>query len=307
MIETFKEIIDMFDKDGKKQKVVIANATDDVSIEVAVRIREMDLGDSILVGDADQISKELEKVGQNIADFEVVDAKTDEETAFKAVEQIRLGNGDVILKGHIQTGTLLRAVLNNDTGIKKDKWLSHTAILEIPNHKVMGIADGALNISPDLNQKKVIIQNAVGMFNKLGYERPKVAVLEANEVVNPRIPTSIEAEKLMHMQQRGEITDCVIDGPISMDIASNKKLADAKGYESEVAGDADIYIGSHITVLSVFAKTLQVFLGAKFVGIIFGATVPIVNISRASSAEEKITSIITALVLNQQEAKEYVS
>lgn len=306
MINTFEEIIDLFDKDAKKQKVVIANATDDVSIEVAVKIREMDLGSSVLVGDADQIAVEFEKAGQDITDFEVIDAKTDEEAAFKAVEQIRLGNGDILLKGHIQTGTLLRAVLNNETGIKKDKWLSHTAVLELPNRKVMGVADGALNISPNLDQKKVIIQNAVGMFNKLGYERPKVAILEANEVVNPRIPTSIEAEELMHMQQRAEITDCVIDGPISMDIASSKEFADAKGYESEVAGDADIYIGSHITVLSVFAKTLQVFLGAKIVGIIFGATVPIVNISRASSAEEKVTSIVTALVLNQQEAKKYV-
>lgn len=306
MINNFEEIIDLFDKGAKKQKVVIANATDDVSIEVAVKIREMDLGNSVLVGDADQISIEFEKVGQDIADFEVIDAKTDEEAAFKAVEQIRLGNGDILLKGHIQTGTLLKAVLNNETGIKKDEWLSHTAILELPNRKVMGVADGALNISPDLDQKKVIIQNAVGMFNKLGYKRPKVAILEANEVVNPRIPTSIEAEELMHMQQRGEITDCVIDGPISMDIASSKELADAKGYESEVAGDADIYIGSHITVLSVFAKTLQVFLGAKIVGIIFGASVPIVNISRASSAEEKVTSIVAALVLNQQEAKKYV-
>lgn len=307
MIETFEDIVNRFDKNAPKQKVVIANAADDVSIEVAVKVREMNLGDSILVGNRNEIAAELEKVGQDVSDFEVVDAESDEDAAFKAVEKIRLGHGDLILKGHIQTGTLLRAVLNSETGIKKDEWLSHTAILEVPGRKVMGFADGALNIFPSLDEKKVIIENAVGMFNKLGYERPKVAILEANEEVNPRIPTSIEAEELMHMQQRGEIENCVIDGPISMDIASSKELAEAKGYESEVAGDADIYIGPHITVLSVIAKTLQVFLNAKMVGIIFGATVPIVNISRASSAEEKITSIVTALVLNQQEAKEDVS
>jgi phosphate butyryltransferase len=307
MIETFQDIINRFDKNAEKQTVVIANAIDDVSVEVAMRIREMDLGDSILVGDAEKVAHELKKAEQNPDDYEVIDAKDDVEAAFKAVEQIRLGNGHIILKGALQTGTLLKAVLNSETGIKKDEWLSHAAILELPNRKIMGIADGALNISPSLEEKKVIIENAVGMFNKLGYERPKVAILEANEEVNPRIPTSIEAEELMQMQERGEIENCVIDGPISMDIASSKEIAEAKGYNSEVAGDADIYIGSHITVLSVFAKTLQVFLGAKLVGIIFGATVPIVNISRASSAEEKITSIVTALVLNQQEAKNYVN
>lgn len=307
MIKKFEEIIAMFDKNGEKQKIVIANATDDVSIEVAVKVREMNLGESVLVGDIDQIVIELDKVGMNIEDFEVIDATTDDDAAFKAVEQIRQGNGDILLKGHIQTGTLLKAVLNSDTGIKKDQWLSHTAILEIPGHKVMGVADGALNISPDIYQKKVIIQNAVGMFNKLGYQCPKVAILEANEVVNPRISSSIEAEELMQMQQRGEITNCVIDGPISMDIALSKELADAKEYQSEVAGDADIFIGSNITVLSVMAKTLQVFLKAKIIGIIFGATVPIVNISRSSSTEEKVTSIVTALVLNQQEVKRHVN
>ncbi|MEQ7301930.1 phosphate acyltransferase [Enterococcus avium] len=295
-MKNFAELKKRFRNSRELKTIVVVNAVDQVSIQAAIMAKNQDLAKSILVGDTVKIRELLLENRNDAEDFEIISAETPEIAAEISINLIREGHGEALLKGHIQTGTLLKAVVNNENGIKEGPLLSHVTLLQIPGYqKLLGFTDGAMVLFPDFSQKKLLLENAVTLFHKLGYEKPKVGIIEANELIHPKITTSLEAEQLMQLQRSGEITGCVIQGPISFDLATDPAAVEAKQYTGAVKGDADILLAPNITVANVMVKALQTFGRAKTAGIVLGAKCPIILVSRASSAEEKVTSMMLAL------------
>lgn len=300
MINNFSEITVRIKKQQSNAVVAMVNAVDEHSIQTAIIAKQEHGVDSILVGDQEKIKTLLERYNKANLDFSIVHANSPAEAGQEAVKLIHSGDAHILMKGHLQTGDLIRPVLNKETGLRESDTLSHVALLDIPKyHKILGITDAGLMLSPNFEQKKKIIENALTIFHALGYERPKIGIIEANEEVNQKVPSSLEAEQLMILQQRNEIQNCVIDGPISVDVALDAESASYKEYKSEVAGDADILVGPNITVVSALTKALVTFGEAKVAGFIVGAKCPIINNSRSTPIEEKVDSILIALVIHE--------
>ena len=217
-----------------------------------------------------------------------------------AMKAVRDGEVDCIMKGHLETGDLMKAVLNRETGIRRGNALSLIAMMESPYyHKLFAVTDVGLMTYPTLEQKKAIIENAVGMFQTLGIQCPKVAVLSATEHVNPAMPQSVDAAALKEMNIQGELNHCIVEGPISYDLCMDSAAAALKGYESPVAGDPDILVVPDIMAGNILAKSLTCTGGAKTCGTVVGAQVPILLNSRSAAVEDKYLSIILAAVVGR--------
>ncbi|HSL93909.1 MAG TPA: bifunctional enoyl-CoA hydratase/phosphate acetyltransferase, partial [Bacillota bacterium] len=223
------------------------------------------------------------------------------EAAKAAVKLVKDGKAQMLMKGLVGTADILRAVLDRENGLRTDKILSHVAILEVPAyHKLLFMTDGGQNIAPDLAQKKEITQNAVDMARALGNPRPKVAALAALELVNPKMPATVDARALMEMAQSGELENCIVEGPIAFDGAISAEAAAHKGMKSEVAGDVDVLVVPFIEVGNVLYKSLVYLANTRVAGLIAGASAPIVLTSRSDSHEAKLLSIAAASVIASQ-------
>jgi len=251
----------------------------------------------VLTGKRKQIKSLSSELGYLPDDDSIIDAKNDKECAEAAVSLIKHGKAGALMKGMLDTGTLLKAVLNKDSGIRASGTLSHLAILETPGyHKLIGITDGGMIPHPSLPQKADIVRNTVKFYKRIGYKNPKIAALCASESVNPKILETVEAAALQKMCSNGELGNCVLEGPLSFDIAISRESADIKGFVSDISGETDILLVPSITVGNVLAKGLIYCAGAKMAGIILGAKVPIVLTSRGASAEEKLLSIMLSIL-----------
>jgi phosphate butyryltransferase len=246
-------------------------------------------------------AKILEIVTQNAFSARIVAAETEEECAAIGVKMVRAGEIDFLMKGHLQTRTFLRAVVDREKGIAASGLLSHVALNEIPAYqKLLLTTDGGMVTAPSKEEKKTLIAHGIEVMNKIGVAKPKVGLLAAAETVNPKISSSVEAEEIMREIQSEAPESCWIDGPISLDLALSKEVAAIKHYESSVAGDADIVVGPDITTMNVLGKSLTVLAGAKMAGLIMGASVPIVMVSRGSTEEEKVYSILVAMYCSKR-------
>lgn len=292
IFRTFDDLVNHVQSSGRKKKVVLAAAHDEHALEAVLFADKNNIAEPILVGDKPIIQKMLSDLNADTNKYEIYHTEDDVSAAKKSVELIRSGVGDFLMKGKLQTADLLREVVNKETGLSLGKPMSHVAMQEIPNYpKLIAVTDGGMMTYPDLQGKKSIIENAVSVFNKMGYEKPKVAVLAAVEVVNPKMPEAVDADALKKMNEDGTIKNCIIEGPISYDLAMNKESSVIKGYESPVAGDADILIVPNITAGNILGKSLIYSAGAKMAGFVVGAKVPIVLTSRGASTEEKYLSL----------------
>jgi len=276
-----------------QRTLVVAAAHDQHTLE-AVYAAAKELGTRyILVGDREKIISISEELGVSPDPGAIADGIDDPGCASIAVDLIRNGSGNALMKGMIDTGTLLKAVLNKDSGIRGSGTLSHLALLESPGyHKLIGVTDGGMIPSPTPEQKVDIVKNAVGFFNDIGYTKPKVAALCASESVSPKIQETVDAAELQAMCRKGELGDCLLEGPISFDLAVSKESAEIKGFKSEISGETDILLVPNITVGNVFVKGQIYWAGAKMAGCIVGAEVPVVLVSRGASSEEKLLSIL---------------
>ena len=293
VIKNFDELIKKVQSFEGKKKVAVAAAHDEHALEAVFHAVENNIIEPVLIGDKEKIKQIAAKLGKAVSDDSIIETADDNEAAAKAVELARNGQVDFIMKGKLQTADLLRAVVDKEKGLRTGKVMSHVSIQEVPTyHKLIITTDGGMMMYPDLEQKKKIIENAVGVLHSLGYENPKVGVLAAVETVNPKMPESVDGGKLKEMNQNGEITGCIVEGPISYDLAMNKESAEIKGYSSPVAGDPDILIVPNITAGNILGKCLVYSAGAKMAGFIVGAKVPIVLTSRGSSSEEKYLSLV---------------
>ncbi len=273
---------------------------EDVDVLSAVEAsRKEGIAKAYLVGDADKIAKAVSSVGADLSNFEVVDEKGGEAAAsLKAVELVSSGKAEILMKGMVKTANFLRAVLNKEKGLRSGSLLSHVYIHEVENYdRIFFISDPAFNMYPDLQAKVSIVDNVVKLAHAFGVACPKVAALAAVEVVNPEMPPTLDAGILTQMNRRGQIRDCVIDGPLALDNAVSEESAKHKGIVSDVAGHADILLVPDIESGNMLAKAIVYFARNKTAGIVLGARAPIVLTSRADSSETKLLSIASAVAL----------
>ena len=281
------------------REAVVAVAHDEHTLQAVFAARRDGLIRPILVGRRNEIRSIARSLGEELSPEQIVDAQDDLECAARSVALIREGKGDILIKGMLQTGTLLKAVVHRETGIRASQVMSHVAILDVPRyHKLLFITDGGMVVAPNLEQKGHILKNAVDFCRFLGYERPKAAALCAVETVNPAMPETGDALSLKEAGERGEFGPCIVEGPISLDLATDREAALVKGYHSPVAGDADILLVPAIAVGNVLGKALYGLAGGQMAGVVLGAAVPITINSRGATPEEKYYSILLCAAMD---------
>lgn len=295
VIRNFDQLIKQVASFKEKKKVAVVAAHEEHTLEAVFKAKEDNIVEPILIGCKEKIKEIMEKNNYTLEDEAIIDILDERQAAYKAVELVKENKVNSIMKGKIQTADLLKAVVDKERGIRTGRLMTHFAILEVPTyHKLLVITDGGMVMYPNLEQKKDIIQNAVDVLLSLGYEKPKVGVLAAVEKVNPKMQETVDAAELKKMAEEGELTNCIVEGPISYDIAMNKESASIKGFDSPVVEDVDILIPPNIATGNILAKALVYSANAKMAGIIVGAKVPIILTSRGSSSEEKYLSIVLA-------------
>jgi phosphotransacetylase len=251
----------------------------------------------ILVGPTAKIEEIAREAGIAIGKAEIIEAPHSHASAAKAVELVRQGKAELLMKGSLHTDELLGAVVARETGLRTARRISHVFVMDVPTyHKVLIITDAAINIAPALEDKADICQNAVDLCVSLGLQRPKVAVLAAVETVNSKMPATLDAAALCKMADRGQITNCIIDGPMAFDNAISKQAAITKGIESEVAGDPDILLVPDLEAGNILAKQLIFLANADSAGLVLGARVPVILTSRADSVRSRIASCAVAVL-----------
>ncbi|MBU9724096.1 MULTISPECIES: bifunctional enoyl-CoA hydratase/phosphate acetyltransferase [Bacillaceae] len=296
---TLDELLNKVKNLKENRKIVIAHAIDESLFLAAKQAIEEKLASFVFIGPLEQMERLKEDAGFTQEDdkhITWVDAESDTESAKKAVQLVSNGEGDVLMKGMLSTSKLLKAVLHKEYGLRSGKILSHIAGFSIPNReKILFLSDAAMNINPTLQEKVQILQNAVDVVNRMGLNEPKVAAIAAVETVNPAMEATTDAASLTMMNRRGQITNCIVDGPLGLDNAISKEAAKQKGITSEVGGSADILIVPTIEVGNTLYKSLTYFGGATVGGMIIGAKAPIVLTSRADSVQSKLFSMAMAV------------
>lgn len=294
--KTLKELeSQVFKKASKKRVVAVAEAGDAHVLEAVRDAVKAGLVEALLYGDKAKTEEKLRVIGENPADYELIDCPSPEESALQAGIATREGRADFIMKGLIQTGTLLKNLFREEAGFRAGRLISHMNLMELPTyHKLLALTDAAVNLTPGLDQKKDILMNAVDTLARMGITNPKVAVLSSAETVNEKLPDSVEAASLKAMNQAGEIGGCIVEGPISYDLAICREAAETKGYDSPVAGDADLLLCPGIVVGNTLLKALRHSAGALTAGLVVGGRVPVVLTSRASSAADKYRTMVMA-------------
>jgi len=280
---------------GPRKKLVLAAANDQHSLGAVIRAWKDNIIDPILVGDEAEIHSICSLNNYDITGLRIIDEHETEKSVETAVKMVSGKQADILMKGKIGSATLLRCVLNKEWGLRTGNLLSHFALFEVDTYqKVIAVTDVAMNIAPTLHDKIAIVNNSVACLNRLGYKMPKVAVLGAVEMVNENMQATLDAALLSKMNQRDQIKNCIIDGPLAFDNAVSLESAQLKGIKSEVAGDTDLLLMPDIEVGNVLYKSLVFFAKAKVASIILGAMVPIVLTSRSDSEQAKFDSILLA-------------
>jgi len=280
---------------GARKKLVLAAANDQHSLGAVIRAWKDNIIDPILVGDEEEIHTICSLNNYDITGVRIINEPDAEKSVEIAVKMVSSRQADILMKGKIGSAILLRCVLNKEWGLRTGNLLSHFALFEVDTYqKVIAVTDVAMNIAPTLHDKIAIVNNSVDCLNRLGYEMPKVAVLGAVEMVNENMQATLDAALLSKMNQRDQIKNCIIDGPLAFDNAVSLESAQLKGIKSEVAGDTDLLLMPDIEVGNVLYKSLVFFAKAKVASIILGAMVPIVLTSRSDSEQAKFDSILLA-------------
>lgn len=297
MAKSFKDLLELAKNRGPK-KISVAVAQDHEVLSAVKHATELGIVDPILVGDKEKIIEISKEINFDLTNIEIIDEKDGAKGCRIATELVSSGNAHILMKGLIDTGIIMKQVLDNEIGLRTGNVISHVAVFDVPTyHKIFFVTDAAMNIAPDLQQKKEILENAVVLAKSLDIDCPKVAVIAAKEKVSPKMEATVHAKELADMNKRGEITGCLVDGPLALDNAVSKESAILKGIHSEVAGDADILLAPTIEAGNVLYKALTFLGNAKSAGLIIGTKAPIVLTSRADNEEAKLNSIALAVLM----------
>lgn len=297
MIRNFSEVLKKA-KENEIKTVAVAVAQDEHVLEAVKEANENGIANAILVGDKQGIIEIAKKIDMNLQNIDIIHELDNKKAAIKAVECVSSGKADMVMKGLVDTATFLRAVLNKEIGLRSGKLMSHVAVFEIPKYdRLILITDAAFNMYPELNEKIDILKNAVTVAHSLGIDEPKAAPICAVEVVNPKMPATLDAAALSQMNARGQIKGCIVDGPLATDNALSEEAAKHKKISGPVAGNADILLMPNIEAGNVMYKTLAFTTESKNGGLLVGTTAPVIVTSRADSAETKLNSIALAALV----------
>ena len=301
MTKTFDDLLWKVNSCDKK-KLAVSVAQDKAVLEAVKAAKERNIADSILVGDEEKIREIGASLEMNMDDYEVIDVKDNTEASLTAVKLVHDGKADMYMKGLLDTKTFLKSVLDKEVGLRTGKPLSHVCVFEIPgiNH-LLFLTDVAFMPYPSLEEKKCMLEYAIEVAHACGVDCPKVAPLAAVEVVNPKMPATVDAAELTRMVDEGEIKGCIIDGPLSMDIALYKEAAEEKGaLGRKVAGDADILLFPDIHAGNLVYKTIVHMVNCKNGNILTGTQAPVILTSRSDDCETKVNSIALAAVVAEE-------
>jgi phosphotransacetylase len=276
----------------------VAHPCDASSLAGAVEAAEKGLIVPILVGPVAKITDVAMASGIDLSKFQIVDTAHSNASAAKAVELIRNGSAQILMKGSLHTDELMSAAVARETGLRTGRRISHVFIMDVPTyHKVLFVTDGAINIAPTLEDKVDICQNAIDLAIAVGVKKPKVAILAAVETVTSKMPATIDAASLCKMAERRQITGGILDGPLAFDNAISKQAAETKGIHSSVAGDPDILLVPDLEAGNILAKQLSFLAKADSAGMVLGARVPVILTSRADSVRSRIASCAVAMLV----------
>ena len=271
----------------------------DVALKGTVEAAVEGLIEPTLIGDEAAIKALAAKIGVDVSGYPILDCETERKAAELGVAMCRSGNAQAMMKGSLHTDELMKAAMKADTGLRTNKRITHVFIMDTPAYsRTVLITDAAINITPDLEDKVHIVQNAIDLAHALGIPEPKVALLSAIETVNPKIKSTLDAAALCKMADRGQITGGILDGPLAFDTAVSTKAAKIKGLVSPVTGQADILVVPDLESGNMLAKQLEYLVCAQLAGIVLGARVPTILTSRADSAETRLTSCAVAVLLH---------
>lgn len=295
MINTFHDLVEKTQQRPVKSRMAVAGAHEKHTIESVIRAKKDGLCEPVLVGIESEIRSLLAAESESPDDYAIVPAEDGADSARKAIALIRDGRAEILMKGAMETGPLMKEVINKEHGLNRGVRCSLIGLYEIPNYpKILAIGDVGMNTYPNMEGKRDILIGAVELLHSLGLACPKAAVLSAVEKVNPKMPDTVDGDALKTMWKNGELPECIVEGPISFDLATRPEAAAIKHYDSPVAGDADILIVPDIVSGNVLAKALTGFAMAKTAGIVVGAAAPIVLSSRSAQVEDKYYSIALA-------------
>ena len=304
-MRNFKEVI-QFAKERGPKVVSVACCQDEEVLIAIENARKEGIIEAILVGDLEKTQEIASKIKINLENYEIIDIKDLSQASLKAVELVSEKKADIVMKGLVDTSIILKSVLNKEVGLRgeKGKVLSHVAVFDVDGFdRLLFITDCAMNIYPDLETKKQIIENACVVAHALDLEVPKVAIICAKEKVDEKMKNTVHAKSLEDMYKANEITGCIVGGPFGLDNAISKEAAKHKGINHAVAGNADILLVPTIESGNVLYKSLVFFAKAQNAGVIVGAKAPIILTSRADSAETKLNSIALSVLMASKEAQ----
>jgi phosphate butyryltransferase len=301
MFESLNKLVDAARSRGPTRIAVAAGHDPDV-ITALRDAEELRLAEGIMVGDAQKICSMARAIGFKVSESQVIDEPSEPAAARRAIGLVRDGQADLLMKGKIGTATLIKAVLDKDTGLRGTRLLSQVIVFEIPGfNRLMLMTDAAISIAPTLAQKADICRNAIAVAHALGIKKPNVAVLCALEVVNPDMPATVDAAALASMNRRGQITGAYIEGPIALDVPLSRFAAERKAIDSPIVENTDIFIAPNIEAGNILYRAILYFAKGESGGIVVGAQVPLILLSRAESPETKIRSIaIGALIADAE-------
>ena len=294
-MKSFKEIQTQIKEEGRKRIIAVAAAEDEPVLRAVVKAKEEGLCDAILVGDEEKIRSIMREQGFS-SSFKIIHEENPKEAALIAASLVREKEADILMKGLVDSKSLLQAVLHKEKGLAMGNLISHVAVFEVAGFdRLLFVTDAAMNIHPDLMEKKKILENAVEFIRTLGIPCPKVAVICAVEMVNSAMQATLDAAALSKMNDRGQIKHCVVDGPLALDNALSPEAAKHKNIQSPVAGEADLFLMPDIESGNVFYKALTYTTKSKTGGLLLGARAPVVMTSRADSFESKLHAITLAV------------
>ena len=297
-MKNFKEIINLARERGPKTISVACCQDKEVLMAVEMARKER-IANSILIGDIEKTKEIAKEIDLDLSNYELIHIEDLSEASLKSVELVSQGKADMVMKGLVDTSIILKAVLDKEKGLRTNNVLSHVAVFDIEYYdRLLFITDAAMNLAPELNVKKQIIENACTVAHSLDIEIPKVAVLCAKEKVNPKMKDTVDAKELEEMCNRGEITGCIVGGPFALDNAVSIEAAKHKGITHPVAGQADILLAPDIEAGNILYKSLVFFSKSKNAGVIVGAKAPIILTSRADSEETKLNSVALGVLMS---------
>ncbi|MFO1242725.1 MAG: bifunctional enoyl-CoA hydratase/phosphate acetyltransferase [Rickettsiales bacterium] len=284
-------------KGMKPLRVAVVHPADVLSLAGAVEAAQQGVIEPVLVGPEQKIRKVAADAHIDLDSYEIVSTSHSHAAAEKAVELARAGKVEALMKGKLHTDELMTAVIDKEKGLRTGRRMSHVFVLDVPSYpKPLFLTDAAINVRPNLMEKKDIVQNAIDLFQALKLGVPKVAILSAVETVNEKLPSTLDATALCKMAERGQITGGLLDGPLAFDNAISREAAAIKGIRSEVAGNADILVVPDVESGNMLYKQLRYFSGVQGAGIVLGARAPIILTSRAGDAENRVVSCALALL-----------